>query len=421
MYSFYIVVNPMPPFIPPFRLICILILGFSSGLPLALTGSTLQAWLAVENVDIKTIGLYAVVGFPYTYKFLWSPLLDYLKPGFFDQRRGWIALMQLGCGGLLAAMAFVDVHSAWTVALVAVAIAFCSSTQDMAIDAYRTDLLPAKERGLGAAYYVTGYRVAMLVSGGLALILAGELLGWRGTYLLMAALIAACALITAICPTADTEADLKRRERQQSLMQIVRSSAKDFWTKESAIAILLLIVLYKLGDAFAGSLTTAFLLKGLGFTLTEVGAINKTVSLVATLMGAFFGGWLMTKLGLYRSLMLFGILQAVSNLSFWVLSVIEPSVMAMGAAVFTENLCGGMGTAAFVALLTSLCSKEFSATQYALLSSLAAVGRVYLAAPAGFVVDAYGWSNFFIFSTVAALPGLLALYLLRASIHKLAR
>ena len=166
---------------PPFRLICILILGFSSGLPLALTGSTLQAWLAVENVDIKTIGLYAVVGFPYTYKFLWSPFLDYLKPGFFDQRRGWIALMQLACAGLIAAMAFVDAHSAWTVAAVAVAIAFCSSTQDMAIDAYRTDLLPAPEGGLGAAYYVTGYRVAMLVSGGLALILAGEYLGWTGT------------------------------------------------------------------------------------------------------------------------------------------------------------------------------------------------------------------------------------------------
>ncbi|KYP10595.1 MAG: AmpG family muropeptide MFS transporter [Limnobacter sp. CACIAM 66H1] len=406
---------------PPFRLICILILGFSSGLPLALTGSTLQAWLAVENVDIKTIGLYAVVGFPYTYKFLWSPFLDYLKPGFFDQRRGWIALMQLACAGLIATMAFVDAHSAWTVATVAVAIAFCSSTQDMAIDAYRTDLLPAPERGLGAAYYVTGYRVAMLVSGGLALILAGEYLGWTGTYLLMAALIGACAVITALSPTSDTPEDLARRAAKKKLFDIVKESTRNFMSKEAAIWILLLIVLYKVGDAFAGSLTTAFLLKGLGFTLTEVGAVNKTVSLIATLLGAFLGGALMTRMGLYGSLMLFGIFQAVSNLSFWVLSVIEPSIWAMGSAVFVENLCGGMGTAAFVGLLTSLCSKEFSATQYALLSSLAAMGRVYLAAPAGYVVAAYGWSDFFIFSTAAAVPGLVALYLLRSSIQKLAR
>lgn len=406
---------------PPFRLICILILGFSSGLPLALTGSTLQAWLAVENVDIKTIGLYAVVGFPYTYKFLWSPFLDYLKPGFFDQRRGWIALMQLACAGLIATMAFVDAHSAWTVAAVAVAIAFCSSTQDMAIDAYRTDLLPAPERGLGAAYYVTGYRVAMLVSGGLALILAGEYLGWTGTYLLMAALIGACAVITALSPTSDTPEDLARRAAKKKLFDIVKESTRNFMSKEAAIWILLLIVLYKVGDAFAGSLTTAFLLKGLGFTLTEVGAVNKTVSLIATLLGAFLGGALMTRMGLYGSLMLFGIFQAVSNLSFWVLSVIEPSIWAMGSAVFVENLCGGMGTAAFVGLLTSLCSKDFSATQYALLSSLAAMGRVYLAAPAGYVVAAYGWSDFFIFSTAAAVPGLVALYLLRSSIQKLAR
>ncbi|MCE2746911.1 MAG: MFS transporter [Burkholderiales bacterium] len=406
---------------PPFRLICILILGFSSGLPLALTGSTLQAWLAVENVDIKTIGLYAVVGFPYTYKFLWSPFLDYLKPGFFDQRRGWIALMQMACAGLIAAMAFVDAHSAWTVAAVAVAIAFCSSTQDMAIDAYRTDLLPATERGLGAAYYVTGYRVAMLVSGGLALILAGEYLGWTGTYLLMAGLISACAVITAFSPTADTPEDLAKRQTKRKLFDIVKESTSNFMSKEAAVWILLLIVLYKVGDAFAGSLTTAFLLKGLGFTLTEVGAVNKTVSLIATLMGAFLGGALMTRIGLYGSLMLFGVFQAVSNLSFWLLSIIEPNIWAMGGAVFIENLCGGMGTAAFVGLLTSLCSKEFSATQYALLSSLAAMGRVYLAAPAGYVVAAYGWSNFFLFSTAAAIPGLVALYLLRSSIQKLAR
>lgn len=404
---------------PSFRLICILILGFSSGLPIALTGSTLQAWLTVENVDIKTIGLYAVVGFPYTYKFLWSPFLDYLQPGFFDQRRGWIALMQLACAALIATMAFVDAHSALTVAAVAVAIAFCSATQDMAIDAYRTDVLPTTERGLGAAYYVTGYRVAMLVSGGLALILAGEFLGWAGTYMLMAGLIAICAVITAVSPTAETSNDLAKRETKRKLFDLVKESTHNLLSKEAAIWVLVLIVLYKMGDAFASSLSTTFLLKGLGFTLTEVGSVTKTVSLTATLLGAFLGGALMTRMGLYKSLMLFGIFQALSNLSFWLLSVMEPDIWTMGGAVFVENLCGGMGTAAFVALLTSLCNKEFSATQYALLSSLASIGRVYLAAPAGYMVDSYGWGDFFLLTTVAAIPGLIALYLLRKTIQKL--
>lgn len=402
---------------PPLRLISVLILGFSSGLPLALTGSTLQAWLAVENVDIRTIGLYAVVGFPYTYKFLWSPLLDFINPRLFDQRRGWIAWMQVACAGLLAYMAFVDVHSAWTLAAVAVGVAFCSATQDMAIDAYRTELLAAEERGLGAAYYVTGYRVAMLASGGLALVLAGELLGWRGTYLLMAGLMVVCAGVTAISPslgTPNTDA-----EKRQSLLEIVRKSAQNFLNKDAALWILLLIVLYKIGDAFAGSLSTAFLIKGLGFTLLEVGSINKTVSLVGTLLGAFIGGYWLKRAGLYPALLVFGILQAVSNLSFWALSVNEPNLVAMGIAVFVENLCGGMGTAAFVALLTSLCTREFSATQYALLSSLAAVGRVYLSAPAGYAVANWGWSQFFLASTAAAVPGLLVLVLLRESVKKL--
>ncbi|MFN4327341.1 MAG: AmpG family muropeptide MFS transporter [Limnobacter sp.] len=413
MSLIFVFVNPMPAF----RLFCILILGFSSGLPLALTGSTLQAWLTVEGVDIKTIGLYAVVGFPYTYKFLWSPLLDAINPRLFDQRRGWIVLMQLACAGLVAAMAFVDAHSAWNVAAVAVAIAFCSATQDMAIDAYRTDLLPAQERGLGAAYYVAGYRTAMLVSGGLALILAGEYLGWKGTYLLMAGLLALSAVVTGFSPTAENP---DAQSARKNVLGLVRESARDFFGKPAAVWILLLIVLYKMGDAFAGSLTTAFLLKGLGFTLTEVGAINKTVSLIATLIGAFAGGYGVKRWGLFNALLVFGGLQAVSNLTFWGLAVSAPNVVAMGAAVFVENLCGGMGTAAFVALLTSLCSREFSATQYALLSSLAAVGRVYLSAPAGYAVAAWGWDGFFLASTAVALPGLVALFLLRSSLKKLA-
>lgn len=414
MSFFYLAVNPMPPL----RLISILILGFSSGLPLALSGSTLQAWLSVENIDIKTIGLYAIVGMPYTYKFLWSPLLDFLQPGFLDRRRGWIVLMQLACAGLLGLMATLDVHSALQVAAVAMGVALCSATQDMAIDAYRTELLPEEERGLGAAYYVAGYRVAMLTSGGLALILAGQWLGWRGTYFLMGGLMAAGAVATAFSPNVGNQST-HRGKQGPSLSQIVKDSTKDFLTKESAIWILALIVLYKIGDAFAGSLSTAFLLRGLGFTLTEVGTVNKTVSLIATLGGAFIGGHFMKKIGLFKALLIFGILQGISNLSFWALSLFPAHIYSMAAAVFVENLCGGMGTAAFVGLLTTLCSRQFSATQYALLSSLAAVGRVYLSAPAGYLVAATGWGTFFLFSTAAAVPGLLLLVFLKKSIDKL--
>lgn len=396
-----------------FRLISILFLGFSSGLPLALTGSTLQAWLTVENVDIKTIGLYSVVGFPYTYKFLWSPLLDYLNPGFFDRRRAWIVLAQLMCAGLIAAMAILGASSVWALAGVAAGLAFFSSTQDMAIDAYRTELLPANERGLGAAYYVTGYRLAMLVSGGLALVIAGEWLGWHGTFLLMAGLMVMCAALTSLAPTVCSNLPTEKPR----LSTIIRASLTDFFTREKAIWLLVLIVLYKLGDAFAGALTTSFLLKGLGFSLTEVGAINKTVSLVASLTGAVAGGALMSRIGLFRSLLFFGVLQALSNLSFWILSWSEPNIWSMAAAIAAENLCGGLGTAAFVGLLTGLCNKQFSATQYALLSSLASFGRVYLSAPAGYVVASVGWGTFFVYSTLAAIPGLVALVLLRRRVE----
>ncbi|NJM32669.1 MAG: MFS transporter, partial [Limnobacter sp.] len=209
-----------------------------------------------------------------------------------------------------------------------------SATQDMAIDAYRTDLLPAEERGLGAAYYVTGYRVAMLVSGGLALILAGEFLGWKGTYLLMAAIVACGAGVTALSPALHRDESEHAKAARSSIVVIVKESFKDFMTRENALWLLGLILLYKVGDAFAGSLTTTFLLRGLGFTLTEVGAVNKTVSLVATLLGTFVGGWAMVRMGLYASLMVFGVAQGVSNLSFWALSLYEPDIVGMGAAVF---------------------------------------------------------------------------------------
>jgi PAT family beta-lactamase induction signal transducer AmpG len=391
------------------RILAVLLLGRSSGLPLALTAGTLQAWLAVENVDIKTIGLFTLVGQPYTYKFLWAPLMDRYAPPFLGRRRGWLVVTQVA---LLAAIAFMGTlspgESSWLLGAAALAVAFLSASQDVVFDAYRTDVLNEAERGAGAATSVLGYRVAMLVSGGLALVLADQWLGWTGMYFLMAGLMLVGMAAAWFAPEAE------RSERAPATLAAAFSEPlQEFFARRGAWLLLALIVLYKLGDAFAGSLTTAFLIRGAGFTATDVGAINKALGLVATIVGALAGGAWMAGLGLYRALMLFGILQAVTNLGFMLLAMAGKSYPLMIAAIAAENLCGGMGTAAFVALLMSLCDPRFSATQYALLSALAAVGRVYVGPVAGLLVAQIGWAPFFFITFLIALPGIALLYGLR--------
>ncbi|ECN6757060.1 MFS transporter, partial [Salmonella enterica subsp. enterica serovar Newport] len=275
-----------------------------------------------------------------------------------------------------------------------------------------TDVLPAEERGAGAAISVLGYRLGMLVSGGLALWLADRWLGWQGMYWLMAALLIPCIIATLLAPEpTDTIPSPK------SLEQAVVAPLRDFFGRNNAWLILLLIVLYKLGDAFAMSLTTTFLIRGVGFDAGEVGVVNKTLGLLATIVGALYGGILMQRLSLFRALLIFGILQGASNAGYWLLSITDKNMFSMGAAVFFENLCGGMGTAAFVALLMTLCNKSFSATQFALLSALSAVGRVYVGPVAGWFVEAHGWPTFYLFSVVAAVPGLLLLLVCRQTLE----
>jgi len=299
----------------------------------------------------------------------------------------------------------------------AVVVAFLSATQDIAFDAYSTDVLRKDERAAGAALKVMGYRLAMLVSGGLALVLADRWLGWHQTYLLMGGVMALCALATLAAPEPEVVARAPR-----SLREAVVAPLAEFFQRPGAWALLLLIVLYKLGDAFAGALSTTFLLRGAGFTGTEVGAVNKIFGLAATILGALAGGALMTKLGLYRSLLWFGLLQAVSNFGYWVLAVLPPQVPLMALVVGVENLCGGLGTAAFVALLMALCRIEFSATQFALLSALSAVGRTYLAGPlTPPLVESLGWPVFFLITVLIALPGLLLLWWHRDQIDALDR
>lgn len=410
------------------RLAVILLLGFSSGLPLALTSGTLQAWMAVEGVDLTTIGVFTLVGVPYTWKFVWAPLMDRYVPPFLGRRRGWLLITQIALAAGIAAMGATDPKTAaWTMALFAAFVAFASASQDIVLDAYRADILPERERGLGAAMGVLGYRLAMLTSGALALILVGGFslgswqapaLGWQRTYGLMAALVGVGLIATLWGREPEPKGSPPR-----TLADAVFDPLREFFSRSGAWPLLALIVLYKLGDAFAGSLTTAFLIRGAGFSPAEVGVVNKGMGLAATIIGVLFGGTLMLRLGLYRALLIFGVLQALSNLMFFWLAHAGKHYGLMALAVGAENITGGMGTAAFVALLMALCDHRFTATQYALLSALAAVGRVYVGPLAGLATDpaqlGLAWTTFFLWTFLAALPGLFLLRMMKRTLIKL--
>lgn len=397
----------------------LLLLGFASGLPLALTGGTLQAWATVEGIELQSIGFLTLVGSAYTLKFLWAPLIDRYSPPLFGRlgrRRGWMVLSQLLLATGLAGMSTLSPStSLFPLAMLAVLVAFLSATQDIAFDAYSTDVLRKEERGAGAAIKVMGYRLAMLASGGLALVMADRWLGWNMTYMFMAIVIFLCMIQTLCAPEPEHPV-----RAPGTLRQAVLEPLDEFFSRPGAWSILSLIVLYKLGDAFAGALSTTFLLKGAGYTLAQVGTVNKVMGLAATIVGALAGGSLLARIGLYRSLMVFGLLQAVSNLAYWLIAISPKNIWLMGAGVGIENLCGGMGTAAFVALLMGLCKQQFSATQFALLTALSVVGRTYLAGPlTPPLVQMFDWPVFFLLTVVISMPGLILLWQKRAVIDAL--
>jgi len=392
------------------RLGVMLPLGFASGLPLALTAGTLQAWLAVEGVDLKTIGIFTLVGLPYTLKFLWAPVMDRLVPPWFGRRRGWMLLTQVCVALGLVLMALSSPHDQpERLAAFAVLVAFLSASLDIVFDAYRTDTLKPHERGLGAAVWVNGYRIALLVAGAGALMLADHV-GWPMTYGMMAAVMMAGTVTIMVSPE-----PVQLGHPPKSLAEAVGAPLSEFFSRPHAWAFLAVIVLYKLGDAFASSLQTAFFIGGVGFSATEVGAA-KGVGIIATLMGALIGGVMMTRSGLFQSLLLFGIFQAVSNLGFVAVALAGKSSTVLLAAVVVENVTGGMGTAAFVAFVMSLCDQRYTATQFALLSSLEALGRVFAGRPSAGVVEALGWPQFFFVTFLIALPGLWAVWRLRRHI-----
>lgn len=408
------------------NLAVILLLGFSSGLPIALVSSTLQAWLTVEGLDLTTIGVITLVGIPYTWKFLWAPLMDRYVPPFLGRRRGWLVVTQLAVAFGVAAMAFCSPRNDITwIASLALFVAFASASQDIVVDAYRADIATGEQRGLAAALNTLGYRLAMIVSGALALVLAagsGWLggFGWEKTYLLMSALMGVGIIGTLWGREPEVAAPPPR-----TLREAVVEPLREFFSRPGAWALLALIIFYKLGDAFALSLSTAFLIRGAGFSPDDVGYVNKGMGLAATILGVLFGGALMVRLGLYRSLMLFGILQAVSNLAYMALAMAGNSYALLIFTVGFDNIAGGMGTAAFVALLMALCDHRFTATQYALLSALSAVGRVYVGPAAGYATDprhlGLDWPVFFFLTFLAAFPGLALLWWKRRAIEAVDR
>jgi MFS transporter, PAT family, beta-lactamase induction signal transducer AmpG len=500
------------------RLLVVAVLGFASGLPLALTGQAMQAWLSVSGVDVATIGFLSLVGLPYTFKFLWAPLMDRFELPWLGRRRGWLVITQLALAASLMWMAGTSPTAATrSFALLAVLVAFVSASQDVVIDAYRTDLLAATERGLGASLGVMGYRLAMILSGGVAFIWVDPTQGggwtWPEVYRFMAWLMVGAAVLSAVAlprlkntavpssvarqdvlgflavitavavgflvsekylptvarsitaplfagsslPTAlqGKWADLlallmgigitlplaawaARAAKFETLLGGLRS----YFSQRGAAAFLAFIVLYKLGDAFAGSLMTPFLIKAMAFTTAEVGVVNKVIGLWLTIGGALLGGVLMFRIGLWRALMWFGVLQMLSNLGFWWLAVSGKGLMSgvvipafdwgfvklahaapvdggLLMVIAAENLSGGMGTAAFVAFLMSLCNQRFTATQFALLSAFASVGRVWVGPLAGVLAESIGWPTFFIVSTVVALPALVMLWWMREAVQAL--
>ncbi|MBD2260211.1 AmpG family muropeptide MFS transporter [Pseudanabaena sp. FACHB-2040] len=387
-------------------MLALLFLGFASGLPLFLTSQTLQAWMTTAGVDLGTIGWFTLVALPYSLKFLWSPLLDRYIPPFLGRRRGWLVITQVALVLAIGAMALQNPQQALTmVAVNALIIAFLSASQDIAFDAYRTDVLEPREMGAGAAVAVLGYRIALLVTGSAALILADQI-PWPLVYMVMAGLMGLAIAFSFFAPEPVSD-----YHHPATLAEAVVMPFREFFQRSGVsrgVLILVFIVLYKLGDALVNNMVTPFLL-ALDFTQTDIGAIRGGMGLFATIVGTLVGGALLSQIGINRSLWIFGILQAFSNLAYFVLSQVGQNYPLMILSINIENFCAGLGTAAFVAFLMSLCNPRFSATQYALLSSLMAVSRDILSAPAGQIVKATGWPLFFLITLIAALPGLVLL------------
>jgi MFS transporter, PAT family, beta-lactamase induction signal transducer AmpG len=380
-------------------------LGFASGLPLVMSGQTLSAWMATVGVDIKTIGLLTLVSLPYSVKFLWAPLLDRYALPILGRRRGWMAFTQLALVCTIWIESTVDPKA--TPSLMAVAallVAMFSASQDIVSDAYRTDILPPEERASGTSTFVFGYRIAMLVSGMGALALS-DYLPWPTVFRIVAILMLPAVVVTWWAPEPETT------RTPRTISAAFTLPFADFFSRPRAIIVLGFVMLYKFGDYIASNMSVPFLIM-LDFSRTEIAALSKAIGFGAMTLGILLGGGLVAKLGLRRALFLFGALSAATNSGYLALAIVGKNHVLLGAAIGVHNLCAGMAEAAFMAFLTSLCNKSFSATQFALLSSAATLAGRTLGASAGYVVDAGGWATFFGAAMFMTVPALILLSLL---------
>jgi MFS transporter, PAT family, beta-lactamase induction signal transducer AmpG len=394
------------------KFVLLFCMGVASGLPLALTSGTLQAWYSdFPEIDLVAIGSLSLVGLPYALKWLWAPVMDRFIPPWLGRRRGWIFLMQGGLIIGLVVMANLNPgsHPLW-LAGVALCVAWCSASQDIAIDAYRTDLLQPDERGIGIGVSLYGYRLAMLISGGLAIMLA-SFISWHMTYWLMALVVLLTMVATWFAP--EPALDF---HRPASLRKAIVGPVRAFFRKRMAWALLLLMVLYKLTDAFGLALNTTFLLRGVGFSKIEVGSIYKVVAIAASLIGTVAAAYIMKYWRLYRCLLVFGICQALANLAFAWLAAVGHNIPVMIFAVWVEYFFSSLGTVAFVAFLMALCHRRYTATQFALFTAVSALGRVVIGPLAGGVAFSFGWVNFYLLAVVMAMPGLGLLWYLRGNV-----
>ncbi len=395
------------------RMLIVFSMGFASGLPLLLTASTLQAWFKESGMDLTSIGMLSLVGMPYTLKFLWSPALDWLVPPFLGRRRGWLMISQIALMAALVGMAFSSpAQSTMVLASFALLVALFSATQDIGIDAYQLEILPTESYGLGNQIYILGYRVGMVLAGSGALIVADHA-SWTATYLVMAGAMGIGIVTTLLAP------EPKAQGLPRTFVEAVWLPLKDFFApsgshKGKVIWVLGFFLLYKIGGDLASTMTMPFYLE-LGYTKTQVGTIAKAFGLWATIVGGLIGGAGVIFLGLRRSLWIFGIMQAIGYLSFawlgkYVAATGVASLGALGTAIAIENLAAGLGIAAYSTYMGSIVNKKYTATQYALLSSLMAVPRVFGSAPSGYLATQFGWFGYFVFCALVSIPGLLILF-----------
>ncbi len=385
------------------RILVAFLMGFSSGLPLLLTIGVLQAWMKEKNVDLTWIGMITLVQLPYTWKFIWAPVLDRFTLPFLGRRRGWLLVAQGCLITSIAALGYSDpVKHAVTMVVAAILVSFFSASQDIVIDAYRREDLADEELGLGSSMYIYGYRLGMLLAGGGGLIMADHM-PYSRVYLIMAACMVPGILTTLLTPEPKASAGTPRTMKEAVLNPMV-----EYFSRNNAVWILVFILLYKVGDTMASAITTPFYLD-LGFSKTDIGAVVKVFGTGATMAGAFLGGVILLRLGINRSLWIFGVLQAGSTAGFAVLARIGYSIPTLSGVIAFENLSSGMGTAAFVAFMASITNKKFTATQYALLTSLIGVPRTFASAVTGYMAKNIGWESFFIFCTLVAIPGMLLL------------